>query len=54
MRSDYVIPDLLLASGATYHYVVQAYDADGLVSPYSDEVTFALANNTIYLPIIVR
>ncbi len=46
--------DLLLASGATYHYVVQVYDADGLVSPYSDEVTFVLANNTIYLPVIVR
>ncbi len=46
--------DTLLASGMTYHYVVQAYDADGLVSPYSSEVTFAVGHNTIYLPIIVR
>ncbi|HRQ41171.1 MAG TPA: CARDB domain-containing protein [Chloroflexota bacterium] len=46
--------DLLLTSGTTYHYVVQAYDADGLVSPNSDEVTFTQADNTIYLPIIVR
>jgi hypothetical protein len=46
--------DRLLASGVTYYYIVQAYDADGLLSPYSSEAAFTPANNTLFLPMIRR
>lgn len=46
--------DLLLQAGKTYCYLVQAYDLNGLTSPYSQEVCTLLPLDGIYLPLIGR
>lgn len=44
--------DLLLARGQAYHYVVQSYDAAGVVSVYSAEVTADVPDLQLYLPLM--
>lgn len=46
--------DLPLPRGQTFYYVVQAYDANGVVSPYSQEMSAALPQLNTYLPAVVR
>ncbi|MCX7789887.1 MAG: hypothetical protein N2378_04535 [Chloroflexaceae bacterium] len=46
--------DLPASSGQTFYYVVQAYDAAGVVSPYSREVSAALPRLSMYLPVVMR
>jgi hypothetical protein len=46
--------DTPVQRGVTYAYVVQSYDADGVFSDYSVEVSGSLPFNTIYLPLVLR
>lgn len=46
--------DLLLALGQTYYYVVQAYDASGVLSEYSTEAFGSVPLKTLYLPLLRR
>ncbi|HYN88387.1 MAG TPA: fibronectin type III domain-containing protein, partial [Ardenticatenaceae bacterium] len=48
--------DLLLEPGRSYFYVVQAYDASGVVSPYSDAAGASVARPAggVYLPVLLR
>jgi len=46
--------DLPVARGQTYTCVVQAYDAHGVVSPYSREVSAALPRLSTFLPAVLR
>lgn len=49
-----IFNDLPLPRGRTFYYVVQAYDASGVVSPYSQEVSGALPRLSTYLPVVLR
>jgi hypothetical protein len=49
-----VYSDLLLEIGQPYYYVVQAFDAVDIRSPYSVEVGGLLPKHEIFLPLIVR
>jgi hypothetical protein len=46
--------DTPVVRGATYTYVVQSYDADGVFSAYSAEVIGTLPLYKLYLPLIRR
>ena len=46
--------DVQLQRGTVYTYVVQSYDASGVVSDYSVEATGTLALHKVYLPLIRR
>lgn len=45
--------DLLLTRGQTYYYVVQAYDAAGVLSPLSAESPAELHQTKVYLPLVM-
>ncbi len=49
-----VFNELPVARGRTYHYVVQAYDANGVLSPYSREVSGQLPRLSTFLPTVPR
>ena len=46
--------DTLVERGKIYYYVIQAYDAFGVYSPYSPEASVMLPLLAIYLPSIQR
>jgi hypothetical protein len=49
------LTDRSLARGTTYHYVVQAYDADGVRSPLSSEAIKALPTlHHAYVPLVMK
>jgi fibronectin type 3 domain-containing protein len=49
-----VYKDLLLETGQPYFYIVQAFDASGVRSPYSAEGAGLLPLSTVYLPLVHR
>ena len=46
--------DRLLQRGQTYCYVVEAYDAAGVLSARSDEACVTLANLRVFLPLVLK
>lgn len=52
--TDALFNDLPLPRGRTFYYVVQAYDVNGVVSGFSQEVSGALPRLSTYLPLVVR
>jgi hypothetical protein len=49
-----LLVDLPVQRGVTYTYVVQSYDANGVLSEYTAEVTASLPLYNLYLPMIRR
>jgi hypothetical protein len=46
--------DRLLQRGRTYCYVVEAYDANGVLSARSDEACGSLAMLRVFLPLVMK
>ncbi len=46
--------DRLLQRGHTYCYVIEAYDAAGVLSAYSDEACTTLPYLRVFLPLVLK